>query len=48
VDKKNRKNRDTFSCVSCGYTAPADDVGARNIAKVAVNRPEFSTRQKTG
>ena len=48
VDKKNRKNRDTFSCVSCGYTAPADYVGARNIAKVAVNRPEFSTRQKTG
>ena len=48
VDKKNRKNRDTFSCVSCGYTASADYVGARNIAKVAVNRPGFSTRQKTG
>ena len=48
VDKKNRPSQDRFSCIACGYTAMADCVAASNIAKVAVNRPEFSTRQKTG
>ncbi len=48
VDKKNRKSQDRFSCIACGYSALADYVGARNIAKVAVNRPEFSARRKTG
>ena len=48
VDKKNRKTQETFSCIVCGYIAMADYVAARNIAKVVVNRPEFSTRRKTG
>ena len=48
IDKKNRKSQESFSCIACGYSALADYVAARNIAKVAVNRPEFSTRQKTG
>ena len=42
VDKKNRKSQDRFSFIACGYSALADDAAARNIAKVAVNRPEFS------
>ena len=48
VDKKNRKTQETFSCIVCGYIAMADYVAARNTAKVVVNRPEFSTRRKTG
>jgi transposase len=31
TDKANRKTQATFSCVSCGYTAAADFVAARNI-----------------
>ena len=48
VDKKNRKSQDRFSCIACDYSALADHVAARNIAKVAVNRPEFSARRKAG
>ena len=48
VDKKNRKSQDRFSCIACGYSALADYIAARNIAKVAVNRPEFSARRKAG
>ena len=48
VDKKNRKSRESFSCIACGHSAMADHVAARNIAKVAVNRPEFPARRKTG
>ena len=48
ADKKNRKSQDQFSCIACEYSALADYVAARNIAKVAVNRPEFSTCRKTG
>lgn len=48
VDKKNRKSQDRFSCIACDYSALADYVAARNIAKVAVNRPEFSARRKAG
>jgi IS605 OrfB family transposase len=29
--KKNRPTRDLFRCVNCGWTAPADCVGALNI-----------------
>ncbi|MEM6528753.1 MAG: transposase [Chloroflexota bacterium] len=32
TSKSNRKVRDHFSCVECGYAAPADTVGAINIA----------------
>ncbi|MCL4461281.1 MAG: transposase [Nitrospirae bacterium] len=48
VDKKNRKSQDRFSCIACDYSALSDYVAARNIAKVAVNRPEFPTRRKAG
>jgi IS605 OrfB family transposase len=36
VDKKNRLNRDTFHCQSCGYAAPADNVASINIARRAM------------
>jgi IS605 OrfB family transposase len=31
TDKKNRPTRDLFRCIRCGWTAPADYVGALNI-----------------
>jgi|SRR3990172_4461552 len=40
VDKANRPNQSTFSCVSCGYSAPADHNAAVNIAaRAVVNQP---------
>lgn len=40
VAKANRKSRDLFACVSCGFTADADTSAASNIAgRAAVNRP---------
>jgi len=43
VDKKNRPNQSTFSCVSCGFSGLADIVAARNIAgRAAVNQPNVS------
>jgi len=40
VDKRNRPNQRTFSCVSCGYSAPADTNAAQNIrARAVVNQP---------
>jgi len=40
TDKGNRPTRDVFRCLSCGYTAPADYVGALNIrARAAVSQP---------
>ena len=43
VDKANRKSQSLFSCVSCGYSAPADTVAAGNISRRAlVNEPCFS------
>jgi len=35
VDKRNRPSRDLFRCISCGYEAMADHVGARIIASRA-------------
>jgi putative transposase len=32
VSRSNRKHRDSFCCVECGFAAPADTVGAINIA----------------
>jgi len=43
VDKHNRPSQSLFSCVSCGYSAPADTVAAGIIAgRAAVNQPNFS------
>jgi len=43
VSKSNRKSQSLFSCVSCGYSAPADTVAATNISRRGlVNDPYFS------
>jgi putative transposase len=40
ISKENRKTRDTFSCVACGHTEPADINAAKNIAcRAAANQP---------
>jgi len=42
IDKRNRPTQSLFSCVSCGYSAPADTVAASNIAhRATVNWPHF-------
>lgn len=44
IDKDNRKTQATFSCISCGYTAAADFVAARNIrAAGAARNPALSS-----
>ena len=41
--KGNRPDRDTFRCVACGHTGPADHVASLNIAsRAAANRPIVS------
>jgi len=43
VDKANRVSQSSFSCVSCGFSAPADTVAAWNIqARAVVNLPMVS------
>lgn len=45
VDKSNRVSQSTFSCISCGFSAPADIVAAVNIAaRAVVNLPMVSWR----
>jgi len=40
ISHANRPTRDEFCCTSCGFSGPADNVAARNIAaRVAVNLP---------
>ncbi|MDF0590337.1 RNA-guided endonuclease InsQ/TnpB family protein, partial [Candidatus Methanocrinis natronophilus] len=40
ISRSNRPTRDEFDCVCCGFSGPADNVAARNIAaRVAVNLP---------
>jgi IS605 OrfB family transposase len=40
IDKRNRVSQALFSCISCGYSAPADILAAGNISRRAVvNRP---------
>lgn len=44
IDKRNRLTQSLFSCVSCGYSAPADHGAAINISRrVAVNQPNVAT-----
>jgi IS605 OrfB family transposase len=41
IDKRNRPNQATFSCISCGHSEAADLNAARNIrAKAAVTPPQ--------
>jgi transposase len=40
IDKRNRPDQATFSCVSCGFSASADTNAAVNIAvRAVVNQP---------
>jgi putative transposase len=40
ISKKNRPTRDRFCCQECGFSGPADNIAARNIAsRAVVNRP---------
>lgn len=40
TDKQNRKTRNEFECLQCGYNGMSDYVAARNIAiRAAVNQP---------
>ncbi len=44
VDKRNRPNQSTFSCVQCGFSGHADTIAAVNIGRRAVvNQPNVST-----
>ena len=48
VDKRNRPNQSTFSCVKCGFAGPADHIAAMNIrvlGRGVVNRPYVSDAQ---
>ena len=41
ISRSNRPSQSLFSCVSCGFSAPADTVAAGNISsRAAVNRPD--------
>jgi putative transposase len=47
VTKKNRPTRDLFQCIRCGYTAPADFVGAVNIRNgAAFSLPIVTPREQ--
>ena len=42
-DRRNRRTQAEFVCIQCGFAAPADHVGAVNVARrAAVHRPTVS------
>lgn len=43
VDKRNRRTRDRFLCVSCGHSGPADTIASVNIGRAAINQPHVGT-----
>ncbi|MGQ9851491.1 MAG: RNA-guided endonuclease InsQ/TnpB family protein [Aggregatilineaceae bacterium] len=49
VDRRNRPDQSTFSCVACGFAGAADHIAAVNIAsRGAVNRPYVSDTAPSG
>lgn len=45
VDKRNRPNQSTFSCIVCGFSGLADSIAAENIrvlGRASVNMPHVS------
>jgi IS605 OrfB family transposase len=43
IDKANRTSQSLFSCVSCGFSGPADTIAATNISRrAAINQPYIS------
>jgi len=43
IDKNNRKTRDIFCCLDCGFSGPADNIAAINIgSRAAVNQPNVA------
>jgi transposase len=45
VDKRNRPNQSTFSCIVCGFSGLADLIAAENIrvlGRASVNMPNVS------
>ena len=48
IDKRNRPNQATFSCVQCGFAAHADHNAAVNIGRrAAINQPNVSDAPAT-
>ena len=47
IDKRNRLNQSTFSCIRCGLAGLADAIAAVNIRRGAVDRPDISAAQST-
>ena len=44
TDKRNRPNRDTFLCRSCGFSGAADHIAAVNIgSRATVNSPNAAS-----
>lgn len=46
IDKKSRRTQFLFSCVHCGYSAPADHNAAANIAVRAMSASQTAIRAK--
>lgn len=42
VDNRNRPSQSVFSCVSCGFSGPADTIAACNIARRAAVRQPYA------
>jgi len=45
IDKKNRPNQSTFSCISCGHSGMADIIAAGNISSRAAVNPPYAVSQ---
>lgn len=49
VDKRNRPDQSTFSCVQCGFSGHADTIAAVNIGRRAVvNQPDAAGEMSKG